>query len=64
MHFFYKHGSNPQITIDKNLEPTKSPFSNMYLVWILGVKHRGANMASIEIAYIPHAHVFEFLEDE
>jgi hypothetical protein len=36
----------------------------MYLVWILGVKHRGANMASIEIAYIPHAHVFEFLEDE
>jgi hypothetical protein len=62
--FSYKHGSNPQIIIDTNLEPTKSPFSNVDLVWILGVKHRGANTTSIKIAYIPHAHVFEFLEGE
>jgi hypothetical protein len=28
------------------------------------VKHRKVNKASIEIAYIPHAHVSEFLEGE
>jgi hypothetical protein len=58
VHFSYKHGSNPQITIDTNLKSTKSPFSNVDLVWILGVRHRGANKASIEIAYIPHARVW------
>jgi len=62
--FSYKHGSNPQIIINTNLKPTKSPFSNVDLVWILGVRHRGANKALIEIAYIPHAHVFEFPEGE
>jgi hypothetical protein len=36
----------------------------MDLVWTHGVWHEGANKASIEIAYIPHAHVFEFLEGE
>jgi hypothetical protein len=25
VHFFYKHGSNPQITIDTNPKPSKIP---------------------------------------
>jgi hypothetical protein len=36
----------------------------MDLMWILGVKPKGVNKASIEIAYIPHACLFEFLEGE
>jgi hypothetical protein len=36
----------------------------MDLMWILGVRHKGENKASIGIAYIPHACVFEFLEGE
>ncbi len=40
------------------------PFSNMDLVWTPGMRHKHANKTSIEIAYIPHAHVSEFLEGE
>jgi hypothetical protein len=36
----------------------------MDLLWILGVRHKGVNKAAIEIAYIPHVCVFEFLEGE
>jgi len=44
--------------------PTKSPFSNVDLVWKDGFRHGGQNKVAIEIAYIPHAHVFEFLQRE
>jgi len=46
----------------KNL--TKSPFSNVDLVWKKGEQHGGTNKISIECAYIRHAHVHEFLEGE
>ncbi len=44
--------------------PTKSPFSNMDLVWFKGKHHRGSNKKSIDVAYIPYACVQEFLEGE
>jgi hypothetical protein len=44
--------------------PTRSPFSNVDLVWKDGLRHGGQNKMVIEIAYIPHARVFEFLQGE
>jgi hypothetical protein len=46
----------------KNL--TKSPYSNVDLVWKKGEQHGGTNKISIECAYIPHACVHAFLEGE
>jgi len=40
---------------------TKSPFSNVDLMWKDGFRHGGQNMVAIEIAYIPHVHVSKFL---
>ncbi len=40
----------------------KFPFSNVDLVWTPKVKYGGTNKVPIKIAYIPHAHVCEFLE--
>jgi len=34
------------------------------LVWKDGFKHGGQNKVAIEIAYIPHAYVYEFLQGE
>jgi len=44
--------------------PTKSPFSNVDLVWVKGKHHRGLNTKSIDVAYIPYACVQDFLEGE
>ncbi len=52
----------PQSIKIQNL--AKSPFSNVDLVWKYRFKHRGQNKVAIETTYIPHAHVFEFLQDE
>ncbi len=41
-----------------------SPFLNVDLVWKDGFKHGGQNKVAIETTYIPHAHVFEFLQGE
>ncbi len=43
---------------------TKSPFSNVDLVWKYGFRHKSQNKVAIEIAYIPHACVSEFLQGE
>jgi hypothetical protein len=43
---------------------TKSPFSNVDLVWKYGFKHGGQNKVAIETTYIPHVHVFEFFQGE
>jgi hypothetical protein len=43
---------------------TKSPFSNVNLVGKDGFRHGGQNKVAIETTYIPHAHVFEFLQGE
>jgi hypothetical protein len=45
---------------------SKSPFSNVDLVWEKGEQHGGTNKISIEFPYIPHAHahVHEFMEGE
>ncbi len=42
----------------------KSPFLNVDLVLKDGFKHKGQNMVTIEIAYIPHAHALKFLQNE
>jgi hypothetical protein len=46
----------------KNL--TKSPLSNVDLVWKNKFKHGSQNKVVIETTYIPHACVFEFLQGE
>ncbi len=38
--------------------PTKSPFSNVDLVWKNGFRHGGQNKVVIETTYIPHASKF------
>jgi hypothetical protein len=43
---------------------TKSFFSIVDLVWEDGLRHGGQNKMVIETAYIPHVHVFEFLQGE
>jgi hypothetical protein len=40
---------------------TKSPFSNVDLVWKYGFMRGGQNKVAIKTTYIPHAHVSEFL---
>jgi hypothetical protein len=42
--------------------PTKSPFSNVDLVWVKGKHHKGSKWKSIDVAYIPYACVQDFLE--
>jgi hypothetical protein len=47
--------------------PSKSKTRQSHLfqmVWKDGFRHGGQNKVAIEIAYIPHVHVFEFLQDE
>jgi hypothetical protein len=44
--------------------PTKSPFSNVDLVWKDGFRHGGQNKVAIETTYIPHVRVYEFLQSE
>jgi hypothetical protein len=34
------------------------------LVWKYGLRHGNQNKVTIETTYIPHAHVFEFLQGE
>ncbi len=56
-----------QIPLSQSIEiqnSTKSPFSNVDLVWKDGFKHGGQNKVAIETAYIPHVCVFEFLQGE
>jgi hypothetical protein len=43
---------------------TKSPLSNVDLVWKDGFKHGGQNKVVIETTYIPHACVSKFLQGE
>jgi len=38
---------------------TKSPFSNVDLVWKDGFMHGGQNKVVIKTTYIPHAHVLD-----
>jgi hypothetical protein len=42
----------------------KSPLSNVDLVWKDQFRHGGQNKVAIETAYMPHAHVSEFLQGE
>jgi hypothetical protein len=44
--------------------PKKSPFNNMDLVWEKNVWHGRAHIIKVECAYIPHARISEFLNDE
>ncbi len=60
----HNHGMNSQVSKYRGPKPRKSPFSNLDLVWKKGEWHGGTNKISIECAYIPHAHIHEFLEDE
>jgi hypothetical protein len=57
-------GQTPLSQSIKIQNSTKLPFSNVDLVWKDGFRHGGQNKVAIEIAYIPHAHVFEFLQHE
>lgn len=64
VHISYKHGSNPQITIDTSPKLGKIPLFKHGLGVDFQGEAWGANKASIEIACIPHARVSEFLEGE
>jgi hypothetical protein len=44
--------------------PTKSTFSNKDLVWTSGIRHGEQNKVNIQFAYVPYAHILEFLEGE
>jgi len=44
--------------------PTKSLFSNEDLVWRSKIRHGGQNKMTIQFAYVPYAHILEFLEGE
>jgi hypothetical protein len=57
-------GQTPLYQSIKIQNPAKSPFSNVDLMWKDGLKHGGQNEVAIEIAYIPHARVSEFLQVE
>jgi len=43
---------------------TKSPFSNKDLVWRSGLRHGRQNKVTIQFAYVPYAHISEFLGGE
>jgi hypothetical protein len=57
-------GRTPLSQSIKIQNPTKSPFSNVDLVWKDGFRHEGQNKVAIEITYIFHVRVFEFLQGE
>jgi hypothetical protein len=57
-------GQTPLSQSIKIRNPTKSHFSNVDLVCKYGFRHEGQNKVAIEIAYIFHACVFEFLQGE
>jgi hypothetical protein len=42
--------------------PTKSPFSNKYLVWTFKIRNGGQNKMNIEFAYVPYVRIPKFLE--
>jgi len=44
--------------------PKKLPFNNMDLVWRKDVWHGSAHIIEVECAYIPHAQVLKFLNNE
>jgi hypothetical protein len=44
--------------------PTMSPFSNKDLVWRSKICHGRQNKVTIQFAYVPYAHISEFLEGE
>jgi hypothetical protein len=44
--------------------PTKFTFSNKDLVWRSGICHGRQNKMIIQSAYVPYAHISEFLEGE
>jgi hypothetical protein len=44
--------------------PKKSPFNNMDFVWKKDVWHGGAHIIEVECAYIPHAQISKFINDE
>ncbi len=54
----------PKSQIKEVQNHTKSPFSNLDLVWKKGEWHGSTNKISIECSSIPHGHVHEFLEGE
>jgi len=65
--YFYEFINMGQIPKSQSIQiqsPIKSPFSNVDLVWTPRVRHGGTNKVSIEIAYIAHARVCEFLEGD
>jgi hypothetical protein len=55
-------GRAPKAQSKQVQNPTKSPFSNVDLVWVKDEDHGGSNKKSIDVAYIPYAHVQDFLE--
>jgi hypothetical protein len=64
---FYKFISMGRISKSQSIQvqsPIKSIFSNVDLVWIPKVGHGGPNKALIEIAYIAHTYVCDFLEGD
>jgi hypothetical protein len=64
---FYKFISMGRVPKSQSIQiqsPIKFPFSNVDLVWTPRVMHGGTNKVSIDIAYITHALVCEFLEGE
>jgi len=65
-HFYegHGHGLNSQGQNIQLQNPTKPPFSNVDLVWVKGECYRGSNKKSFDVAYIPYAHVQDFLEGE
>jgi len=56
------HASNFQSIEIQN--PRKSPFKNMDLVWTKDIQHGGAHIIEVECTYMPHAQVFNFLNNE
>jgi hypothetical protein len=55
-------GRAPKAQSKQVQNPTKLPFSNVDLVWVKDEDHGGSNKKSIDMAYIPYAHVQDFLE--
>ncbi len=60
----FNHGKGSKIPSIHVQNPTKSPFSNMDLVWRSRICHGGQNKVTIQFAYVPYALISEFLEGE
>jgi hypothetical protein len=60
----FNHGKGSKIPSIHVQNPTKSPFSNMDLVWRSRICHGGQNKVTIQFAYVPYARISEFLEGE